>query len=110
MNSKELMDRAWQYDIVGMLGFVLSNTASSDFGRIFFVIFGSCMIIGSLFVMLYAFKKTVREQEAQERLVREIAEMALGKKKSSKKTPQKTAKGGSTNKVGKYIKTKNKRS
>ena len=111
MNSNELMNRAWQYDIVGMLMFVLSNTSSTDFGRVFFMIFGVAMIITSLFVMLAAYKREVREEEARNKIVKEIAEMLLADKKpkkASKKTSQKTAKGSSTNKVGKYIKTKNK--
>ena len=111
MNSNELMNRAWQYDIVGMIMFVLSNTSSSDFGRIFFMIFGVVMVVTSLFVMLAAYKRGVREEEARSKIAKEIVEKLLTDekaKKPSKKTAQKTAKGSSTKKVGKYIKTKNK--
>lgn len=91
MNSKELLNRAWQYDIVGMLGFVLSNTSNTDFGRIFFMLFGVGMILASLGVMLYAYKKSVREQEAAERIIKEIAEMVVGDNKKGHKKPQKAA-------------------
>lgn len=111
MNSNELMNRAWQYDIVGMLMFVLANTSNNDFGRGLFVIFGVVMVVTSLFVMLSAYKREVREEETRKEIIKEIAGKWLTHektKKASKKTSQKTAKGSSTNKVGKYIKTKNK--
>lgn len=75
MNSEELMNRAWQYDIVGMLMFVLSNTSSNDFGRVFFAIFGVAMIITSLFVMLEAFKRNLREQKKKEEIAKAIIEV-----------------------------------
>ena len=109
MNSKELMNRAWQYDIAGLLCFVLSNTSANDFGRICFLILGVMLIIGSLIAMLMSYKRSIQEDEAR----RAYLDAVLAKnnpkaKKASKTSHSKTVGEKKTKKMGKISSDKKK--
>ena len=85
MSSEELMNRGWQYDIVGLIMFVLANTSNTDFGKVMFTIFGVVMIVGSLVAMLMAYKRSIREEQARERMVKEIIETIIEKEVPTKR-------------------------
>lgn len=94
MNSKELMNRAWQYDIAGLLCFVLSNTSATDFGRIGFLILGVLIIIGSLIAMLMSYKRSVQEDEARRAYLDAILVKHNPKAAKASKTSHSKAVGG----------------
>lgn len=85
MNSEELMNRGWQYDIVGLIMFVLANTSDTDFGKIMFTIFGVVMIVGSLVAMSMAYKRPIGEEQARERMVQEIIGKIIEKEVPAKR-------------------------